>query len=132
LTGPRELNAASAFRASIAPTVIGSDRFPGLAIVPAFGPKLPAAKTGTTPARIRFAVGSANSVTLPGNPSDIDTILAPSSVAGLPSGSSTHCIPAITCANVPAPSGSTSADRSLASGATPTFEPAIKPAVCVP
>ena len=132
MTGPRELKAASALRESTAPTVIGSCRFPGLAMVLAFGPKLPAAKTGTTPARIRLAVGSANSVTFPGNPSDIETIFAPSSVAGLPSGSSTHCIPAITCANVPAPSGSTSAESSLDSGATPTLEPAIKPAVCVP
>ena len=57
---------------------------------------------------------------------------APSSVSALLSGSSTYCIPAITCAKVPSLFGRTSALITLALGATPTLFPTSRPAVCVP
>ena len=132
LTGPRLLKLATCPLRSTAPTPMASGRLPGLPVLAEVGPKFPMANMGTTPALIMFCTGTMNSSKVPGIPRLMFTMSAPSSVSALLSGSSTYCIPAITCAKVPSLFGRTSALMTLALGATPTVSPTSRPAVCVP
>src|SRR5436305_4917196 len=91
--GPRLLYWSSASELSVPPTANASGRLAGLKTEPAVGPSLPAANTGTMPAarRLRRSFWNSESHPVTAIVHELLTTFGASGVAGLPSGSSSHC-----------------------------------------